>query len=103
MPADVNGRVLPPIPLSETIGMLYCLHGFIDDKYLECAKETEPHESNLTSFTVLTNLRCSSKCLIRKFALLISVEPGDIIRSSERKISQASLVAHPFPSTGSCH
>ncbi len=59
MPADVSGRVLPPMPLSETIGMLYCSHVFMEDKYLECAKETEPQESNLTSFTVLTNLRSS--------------------------------------------
>jgi hypothetical protein len=41
--------VLPPIPFSVTIGMLYCEQSFILDKYLECAKETESQESNLTS------------------------------------------------------
>ena len=77
------GSVRPPIPFNVTIGILYCEHGLIDDKYFECAKETEPQESNLTSLTVLTVLRFSSLCLMRKLALLISVEPGDTYRPSE--------------------
>jgi hypothetical protein len=52
MPADVSGRVLPPMPLSETIGMLYCSHVFIEDKYLECAKETEPQDFRLLVFFI---------------------------------------------------
>ncbi len=56
MPADVIGLVLPPMPFSETIGMLYYLHDLIEDKYFECAKETDPQESSFTSLTVLINL-----------------------------------------------
>ena len=78
IPALVIGWVRPPIPFSVTIGMLYCEQGLIDGKYLECAKETEPQESNLISLIVLTILKLSFLCLILKFALLISVEPGDM-------------------------
>ena len=76
MPALVIGRVRPPIPFKVTIGILYCEHGLMWSRYLECAKETEPQESNLTSLIVLTILSCSFLCLILKCALLISVEPG---------------------------
>ncbi len=83
IPALVIGSVRPPIPFNVTIGTLYCEHDFIDDKYFECAKETEPQESNLTSLIVLTILRFSLLCRMQKWALLISVDSGDMYRPSE--------------------
>jgi hypothetical protein len=82
-PASVIGWVLPPIPFSVTTGMLYSMHGLTFIKYLECAKETDPQESSFTSLIQLIKFDLSFWNLMLKFALLISLVPGDINHSSE--------------------
>ena len=87
IPARVMGNVLPPIPFNDTIGISYSAQDLTCVKYLEWAKDTDPQESSLTSHIVLTKDPFPPLCLILKLALLISVEPGEIKRSSEMNIS----------------
>ena len=102
-PASVIGCVFPPIPFNVTTGILYSLHDLMFVKYLECAKETEPQESSFTSLMQLTNLDLSFWNLILKFALLISLFPGDINHSSEIYNCLSSDCGSLVSSTHTCH
>ena len=94
---------MPHIPFNVTTGILYNMHDLMFDKYLECAKETDPHESSFTSLMQLMNFELSFWNLMLKFALLISLVPGDISHSSEMYTCFSSNCKSLVSSTHACH